>query len=196
MPYTGEAKNIMLDAIARGTAPASSAGFVGLLGQDAGKAITAVGATGVFTSAAHGYANGDLVVLSGLAGGSGFTVGRLYRVTNVTTNTFTVAMTTGGATVLGGTDITAGTVARLVELSGGTYARIGTAFAAAVGGINDDSTSHVVNVPAGATVAWVGYWSALTVGTLLAASDVTDEAYASAGTYTVTDAKLDLLAVA
>lgn len=196
MPFTGEAKNIMLDAIARGTAPASSAAYVGLLSADAGKSVTGVGSTGVFTSAAHGYSNGDLVVLSAMTGGSGFVAGRLYRVIAVTTNTFQLAATVGGTAITGGTDLTAGTVTRLVELTGGSYARVATAFAAAAAGQNDDSTSHSVNVPASTTVSYVGYYSAATSGTLHEVSAVTPEVFAGAGTYTVTDAKFDLLATA
>lgn len=198
MPFTAAAKNIMLDAIARGTAPALNAGFVGALSADAGKSVTAVGSTGIFTSTAHGYSAGDLVVLSALTGGSGFVAGRLYFVsaTNLAANTFSVTPTAGGAIVTGGTDISAGTSTRLIELSGGTYARVATSFGAATAGGNDDATTHTINIPAGATAAWIGYWSTSSAGTLLAANDVTDEVFAAAGTYNVTDSKFDLNAVA
>ncbi len=198
MPYTGEAKNIMVDAIGRGTAPSSSAAYVGLLSADAGKSVTAVGSTGVFTSTAHGYSAGDLVVLSALTGGSGFVAGRLYRVLAPAANTFTLSATVGGAAITGGSDLTAGTVTRLVELSGGSpvYARIATAFTAPVAGVNDDSTSHSVNVPPSTTVSYVGYWSAVTAGVLQAVASVTPEVFAGQGTYAITDSRLDLNATA
>jgi hypothetical protein len=198
MPLTAYAKNIAIDAIARGTNPAGYAQYVGLLSADATKSCTAVASTGIFTCTAHGYSSGDLVVLSALTGGTGFVAGRLYFVsaTNLATNTFSLTPIPGGSIVTGGTDITAGTVGRLVEISGGTYARIATSFAASVNGGDDDSTSHVINVPAGITVAWVGYWTALTAGNLVSAGSVTPEVFAGAGTYTVTDAKIDLNALA
>ena len=84
------------------------------------------------------------------------------------------------------------------EVTGGTpaYARLAIAFAAAANGVADDTAvSRVFDVPGGVTVAAVGFWSAVTAGTLLADADVVDEAFAAQGTYTLTDAKLDLNAV-
>ena len=81
------------------------------------------------------------------------------------------------------------------ELSGGSpaYARKAVAWNAATGGAMDDSTNGAVfDVPAGATVAFVGLWDALTNGNFLGYADVTDEAFAAQGTYTLTDADLDL----
>lgn len=198
MPFTAEGKNIMLDAIARGTAPSGYAQYAGLLSADAGKSVTAVASTGIFTSTAHGYSSGDLVVLSALTGGTGFIAGRLYRVsaTNLAANTFSVSHASGGAIVTGGTDITAGTSTRWVELTGGTYARVASAFAAAALGGDDDSTAHAVNVPASTTVAVVGYWTASSAGTLIIATSVTPEVFAGAGTYTISDSKFDLNALA
>lgn len=206
VPYTTTGKNTMIDAIARGTAPALSIADVGLLTAQSGKSITGVASTGIFTSAAHGYSAGDLVVPSALTGGAGLIAGRSYYViaTNLATNTFSVSQTAGGAivnstsTVPWTTDVSAGTSTKLVEVSGGSpaYARIATAFAVAGSGVNDDNTSHVINVPAATTVNYVGYWSALTGGTLLAFVSVTAEVFAAQGTYSVTDGKLDLNAVA
>jgi hypothetical protein len=81
------------------------------------------------------------------------------------------------------------------EVSGGSpaYARVAIAFNAAAAGAMDDSTNGAtLNVPASTTVAYVGFWSASTAGTWLGYVDVTDEVFASQGTYTVTDADLDL----
>lgn len=81
------------------------------------------------------------------------------------------------------------------EVSGGSpaYARVAIAFNAASAGSMDDSTNGAVfNVPAGTTVTHVGFWSASTSGTWLAYDDVTSETFAAQGTYTITDADLDL----
>ena len=86
---------------------------VGLVASTPAKAITAVGSTGVFTATAHGYVAGDVVILSGLTGGSGFTTDTPYFVVSPTTNTFQLATSYGGAAVTGGTDISAGNVIRI-----------------------------------------------------------------------------------
>lgn len=201
MPYTTAAKNVMLDAIDRGTAPSLSISHVGAFQADAGKALTTpfgVASTDTFTCTAHGYSNGDLVLLSGLTGGTGLVAGRAYFVIGSTANTFQLALTVGGSAVDFTSDVTAGTVTRLVEISGGSpaYARKAIAYAAAASGISDDSTNGaVIDVPA-CTVSHLGMFSAVTAGTLLAFGSVTPEVFAAQGTYTVTDAKLDLMATA
>lgn len=79
------------------------------------------------------------------------------------------------------------------EVSGGAYARQSIAFSAAAGGTMDDSTNGAaIPIPAGTTVTHLGLWSAVTAGTYLGSINVTDETFAGAGTYTVTDADLDL----
>lgn len=81
------------------------------------------------------------------------------------------------------------------EVSGGSpaYARKAIAFNAASAGAIDDSTNGAVfDVPAGVTVTHVGFWSASSAGTFLASDAVTNEAFAAQGTYTLTDADLDL----
>jgi hypothetical protein len=71
-------------------------------------------------------------------------------------------------------------------------ARTPITYASAAAGVSDDSTNGAsIAVPAG-TVAAIGYWSALTAGTLLADSDVTDEVFAAPGNYVLDDSKLDL----
>lgn len=75
------------------------------------------------------------------------------------------------------------------EVSGGTYARKSITFSAAAAGNLDSSNTPVLDVPTGVTVTHVGYWA---TSTFKASSNVTDEVFASAGTYTVTDADLSL----
>jgi hypothetical protein len=194
----------MLDAL-RGTNPTAPITHVGLL--DAGAdltAVTAVTSTDTFTKTAHGLANGQLVVLTAMSGGTGVIAGNagnanglaepLY-VVNQAANTFQLSRKSGGTVVDIGTDITAVTVTPLNEISGGSpaYARKAIAFSAASYGTMDDSTNGaVVDVPAGATVDYVAFYSAVTAGTLQAIAKVTAESFASQGTYTVTDADLDL----
>ena len=90
----------------------STVGFNG-----ASKALTGVASTDVLTSSGHGYANGDRVKLLSLTGGAGLTaagtLGGLpaYFVRDVTTNTFKLASTSGGAAVDFSSDISAGTIA-------------------------------------------------------------------------------------
>lgn len=194
MPYTTLGKNLMLDAL-KGTTPTTPITHAALFTANATKAVTGLAGTDVFTSATHGYANADLVVLSGLTGGTGLTVGYPYFIIATATNTFQLALTPGGTAVDFTTDVTVGTVGRLVELSGGSpaYARKAIAFAAAAGGLIDDSTNGAVfDVAASTTVDWVGFFSAITAGINLGVRQVTTEAFAAQGNYTLTDAKLDL----
>ncbi|HEV2771799.1 MAG TPA: hypothetical protein VGV57_03055 [Thermoleophilaceae bacterium] len=67
-------------------------------------------------------------------------------------------------------------------------------WAAAAGATKDETASPTFDVPGGVTVDYVGYWSALTAGTLLGVDDVTAESFAAQGTYQLTDTDIDLLA--
>jgi hypothetical protein len=80
------------------------------------------------------------------------------------------------------------------ELSGGSpaYARKAITWNAAAAGSMDDSNVPVFDVPAGATVLYVGLWSAVTSGTFYGAALVTQENFGGQGTYTLTDMDLDL----
>lgn len=80
------------------------------------------------------------------------------------------------------------------EISGGSpaYTRKGITWNPADGGSLDSSNQPVFDVPAGKTVSFVGFWSALSGGVFYGAADVVDEVFAAQGTYTLTDADLDL----
>lgn len=80
------------------------------------------------------------------------------------------------------------------EVTGGSpaYARVAVTFNAASGGAIDSSNAPAFDVPASTTVAYVGFWDASTAGNFLGYSDVTDEVFAGQGTYTLSDADLDL----
>lgn len=204
MPYTAAGKNLMLNAI-RGTNPTTPITHAGLL--DAGTEITAVTATNAddtFTKTAHGLANGTLVVLTEKTGGSGVTAGDAGNANGLAeplfvigslANTFQLSRTSGGTAVDIGSDITSVKVTPLNEISGGSpaYARKEILFNAPVDGSMDDSTNGAVfDIPAGATVDYASFHSAVTAGTVLAIDRVTSESFAGQGTYTLTDADLAL----
>lgn len=66
-------------------------------------------------------------------------------------------------------------------------------FAAASGGARDSSDQPEFSIEAGETVDHIGFYDAASGGNLLAYATVTSEGpYGSAGTYTLTDADLDL----
>lgn len=74
------------------------------------KAVTAVAATDVFTSTAHGYSNGDPIAFSSITGGAPIVAGTTYYARDVTANTFKIAATAGGVAIDITTDLTAGFV--------------------------------------------------------------------------------------
>lgn len=77
--------------------------------------------------------------------------------------------------------------------SGGTELdRQTISFNAASGGAIDSSNAPVFSLQAGETVAWLGYINSANGDELLATQDVSDEVFTNAGTYTLTDADLDL----
>lgn len=79
-----------------------------------GKAVTAVAATDLFTSAGHGYQIGNVLKFSALTGGAGIVVGTRYYIipSGFTANDFRVSATPGGAQLDVTSDLTAGTVTR------------------------------------------------------------------------------------
>lgn len=203
--YSTAAKNLMLDAL-KGTNPSTPITHAALFDQDPEiTGVTGVNSTDTFTKTSHGLSNGNLVILTELSGGSALFAGdadnaneaaRPYFVVGVSGNDFQLSETSGGSAANLGSDVTSVKVIRLVEVSGGSpaYARKSIAFNAASGGTMDDSTNGAVfDVPA-CTVNYIGLYSASSGGTLLAIDRVTAEVFAAQGTYTVTDADLDLLA--
>lgn len=191
MGYTTLGKNTMLNALA---AVATHAGLF-----DAAAAIAAVtgsNATDTFTKNAHGLANGDLIMLSGLNGGSAIANQRPYYIVASAANTFQLALTPGGAAVDLGSDVIDVTVTKYVEIAGGApaYARKAVTWNAAAAGTLDDSTAPApaFDVPAGATVDAAGLFTAAAAGTLLVLDPVTPEPFAAQGVYTLDDADLDL----
>ena len=203
--YTASGKNLMLNAL-KGTTPAAPITHAGLFDEQTPiTAVTAAAAGDAWTKTSHGLSDNDLIIVTAVTGGgasirsgnagNGDENAEPLFVRDSTANTFKVARTPGGTAVDITVDITAATVTKLVEISGGSpaYARKAIAYNSAVDGAMDDSTNGAVfDVPAGATVDYVGYFSASTAGTLQAVDKVTSEAFAGQGTYTLTDSDLDL----
>lgn len=80
------------------------------------------------------------------------------------------------------------------EVSGGSpaYARKAITVGAASNGQRAASTQPTLDVPAGTTVRYVGYWTAVSGGTFLGSYDVQDEVFSVQGTYTITAATFSL----
>ena len=188
---TTAGKNLALDAL-KGTAPTTPITHAALFDSAAAQAPT--GATpSTFTLTAHGLVNGDLIVFDSKTGGTSLKLGYAYFVITSAANTFQLAETPGGTAVDMLTAVTASSIRKLVELTGGTpaYARKAIAFAAAVVGSMDDTTAPTFDVPP-STVDYAGLYSALTAGTLLVIDDLTAENYAAQGTFQLTDFDVDL----
>lgn len=85
------------------------------------------------------------------------------------------------------------------EISGGSpaYARLAPTWNAASAGQRDLSADLTFDIPAGTTVAYVGYWSALTGGTFYGGFALTSETFTAQGQYVLEAAStaLDVNAV-
>lgn len=80
------------------------------------------------------------------------------------------------------------------EVTGGSpaYARKGITWNAAGSGQMTAQNQPVFDVPASTTVSHVGFWSAVTTGTYMGMTDVTDEVFGAQGTYTLTSITVSL----
>ena len=189
---TTAGKNLALDAL-RGTTPTAPITHAALF--DSAPAQAPTGATpSTFTLTAHGLVNGDLVVFDSKTGGTGIRLGYAYFIIASAANTFQLSETPGGTAVDMLTAVTASSIRKLVELTGGTpaYGRKAIAFAVAVGGSIDDTTAPTFDVPPGVTVDYAGLYSALTAGALLVVDDVPAESFTGQGSYQLTDFDVDL----
>lgn len=94
------------------------------VGSQTPKEYTVDTSTDVFTSAAHGYSDGDKVVFVNGTAPTGLTAGTIYFVRDSTTNTFKVAATAGGSAI----DITGvgGANTVVCKIVPETYANQGT----------------------------------------------------------------------
>lgn len=80
------------------------------------------------------------------------------------------------------------------EVSGGSpaYARKAITWNTAASGNLDSSNAPVFDVPGSTTVTHVGFWSDVTSGTFYGTAAVTSETFAGQGTYTLSDADVNL----
>lgn len=79
------------------------------------------------------------------------------------------------------------------EIAGGSpaYARKAVTWAAAAASSKAlNGTLPTFDIPAGTTVAYIGFWSLVTGGTFYGYFDVTDEVFAGQGTYNLTSGTL------
>lgn len=194
MPYSTLGKNLMLDAL-KGTNPTAPITHAGLFDESAAiESVVGVASTDTLTKASHGLSNGNLVVLRSLTGGEGLIEEFPYFVIGVSGDDFQLSKIPAGATVDFTTDVTSVSVVKLVEIAGGNpaYEREAIAFNDAVDGSSDSSNQPIFDIPAGAVVNYVGFFSAITAGILHGIAMVITEVFASQGTYTLMDADLDL----
>lgn len=193
---TQTGKNFMLDALFRNTLGAADVTHAGLFDFDNGRNVTGETVDDNIDDTATPYANGDIIIFTAKTGGSNIVLLKPYYVINKAANLFQISEVAGGAAVDLGSDLTATTTVRkLTEISGGSpaYARKAIAFNAATLGSIDDSTAPAFDIPAGATVDGVGLYDQLAAGgTLQAFDDLTSEAFAGQGTYTLNDTDVDL----
>lgn len=193
---TQTGKNFMLDALFRNTLGAADVTHAALYDFDAGINVTGLTSTDVISATAHGMSAGNVIVFTAKTGGSNIVLLKPYYLITVNANDFQISEVASGAAVDLGSDLTATTtIRRCVEISGGSpaYARKAIAFNAASLGTIDDSTAPVFDIPAGATVDAMGLFDQLAAGgTLQAFDDLTSEAFAGQGTYTLSDTDIDL----
>jgi hypothetical protein len=208
MPFTFPAKNQMLDSSSfQKVNPTLAASFAGGLTKEAD--TTVMKSTNSTTleredKASHVFAGGELVVLSNTPTGGtdstnktgGLVEGRIYEVEKVSATTIKLRDKSTGGTAISWTseasNVKLAILKEIKEEGSPAYKRVEVATAAAKDGVAEDTAEHVLNMPAGAVVDYVGYWSASTVGTLMAASSVTKESFAGQGTLTVKSSRFDL----
>jgi hypothetical protein len=194
MPNTGEGKNIMLNALYHTTNR--------YVGGGTASAATPVEASaiGSVIKKTQSLANGTLLYFSVLSGGTGLVALRPYYVINKSGTQFEVSNTEGGSAVSFSSELKA--ASEYIVLTEIVYAesgkRIVTAFGAAAEGKVEDTTGHVLKIPAGKTINAEMYneaeegigaskhWLGISVLT-------TPETYGSNGTYEVKSTEADLM---
>jgi hypothetical protein len=187
--------------------------YVGLFGFTTGSepkyaltSNTAIGGTlfNLTGAKAKGFTNNAIVFVRAVtASVTNPVVARPYWVVGETTNGFELAVEEGGTAikVVGAEVTTATEVFLATELTGGSYARVATAWGTAKAGEIADTAAEVVKVPAGKTVTDAGWWEKSSGGSgaagLQAAAKLeVPEAYGAEGEYKVTSDKLEANPVA
>jgi hypothetical protein len=196
-PHEGNSRMGTLSTTAKNTAVDAVAAMVslaGLFGVTPVAGTTATASDDTFTKASHGMANDTPVLLTALTGGAGLVAGsannadggaKVYFVVQAATDTYKLSTSVGGSAFDFTSNVTAVTVNKLAELSGGTpaYARKALAFSAGVAGVAAITTAIAFDVPA-CTVGAVGYFTAGGVRHLI--DGVIFDTYAQQGVSTLT----------
>lgn len=187
MPHTDTGKNIAADALA------AAATHIGLFSKGPSIAITATAVDDKVLATGHGLNDGDLIIFDTLVGGTGIIAGQTYRVRDAGANDFKITGKVGVAAKDISVDYSSGNVRKLTEISGGTpaYTRMPVAYAAAAEGVADDTNNGTdFNIPAGGSVDYAGYFSALSGGNLLSVAVAPHEDFVGQGIYRLNDSKL------
>lgn len=80
-----------------------------------------------------------------------------------------------------------------VTTAGAIYARQAATWAAAASATKDMTATPEFDVPAGTTITHFGLWTASTAGSFIGGGALSDdETFGAQGTYTLTDADIDL----
>lgn len=213
MPLAGLGKNVGINAVASAASPTGkNAAFVGLLERTAEVTGWGQKSTSILEKTAHGLVDNDLVWFTAITGGAvdaanptttpGIILKRPYYVKKVGVNEIELLYTRGGSTaVKWNTTVSAGTLLKFAEISGGSYARIATAFSTATIGVATDAARKIKVKGASQNVdalAWYGKAKASEEGAsepeIVAAFEITRETFAAEGELEVTSTSFDLLA--
>ena len=189
MPYTGLLKNDMLEKAKELVT------WIGAYIRETPKPCTSESSTKISLSK-HGFKNNEVVLFIALTGGQGLVSGRPYFIREEAENSFALSQTSGGPLESWTTEITEAEIARVKEVSSGTYARVATSWGTVEKGAVEDTTTHELNIPASTTVQYVSGHSASTGGNLLVLEEIAAETYTSAGVLKIIGNRYDLLAVA
>ena len=199
MPYSGEAKNTQQAAVLTKTNPTIAAAFVSIGTQAEFKPAKEAAISQRIIEITGAPATGTIVCLTEINGKTTpgeavgpFIVGAFYYVRKVAANEVELAFTKAqaeSATAGEHLEITVAikTTTKLIAVTEGSVAaRIGTGFGAVANGKGEDATAREVESTGTQAIHWIMYFSALTVGTFMGATEVTERPMISGDIFKVT----------
>lgn len=199
MPYTGDGKQAMLEALK------TKSGFLSAW-QDTtlAQTWTGVAATGILTSnSAHGLETGELIYLSAQTGatvGNITVLERFFYVKKVSATEIELSMTASFVKETWTTNLTTATVHVVKEVAS---TRVANVWAELTKDELKQTAAATITIAGACTVNWIGYNEKLKLseetpstfaGKPFALAKVTAEVFAAAGSYEVKASTLDLLA--
>jgi hypothetical protein len=204
MPLTAYGKN---EALKGAT---SKMAYVGLFKNPTPYAVTSSTALNgtVFNmtgAKAKGFVNGAVVVCTALTASvtGALVITRPYYVVGEATNSFELSEQESGTAIkVAGHEVTTATeFGVLVELSGGSYARVKATWGTAEYGEIEDTAAEAIKVPAGEEVGYAGWWEKASAGSgatgVYAVAKLEHaEKFTGEGEYKVTSDKLEANPVA